>query len=87
MLAAGLEQEIYRYLPHSLENVKNCNDARRSLLKMSVDYTVELVWIMSKYNGCSRETIAQLLRTPTIRRYVATYQARIEELLKDFPPA
>ncbi|MGB3398983.1 MAG: ankyrin repeat domain-containing protein [Candidatus Deferrimicrobiaceae bacterium] len=63
------------------------NDARRSLLKMSVDYTVEFVWIMSKYNGCSRETIEQLLRTPTIHRHVAKYQPRIEELLKDFPPA
>ena len=57
------------------------NDARRSLLKMSVDYTVEFVWIMSKYDGCSRETIEQLLRTPTIRRHIAKHQPRIEELL------
>lgn len=26
------------------------NDARRSLLKMENDYTVEFVWIMNKYN-------------------------------------
>jgi hypothetical protein len=57
------------------------NDARRSLLKMSIDYTVEFVWIMSRYNGCSRETIEQLLRTPTIRRHIAKYQPRIDELL------
>ena len=62
------------------------NDARRSLLKMSVDYTVEFIWIMSKYNGCSRENIKQLLRTPAIRRHVAKSQPRIDELLKDFPP-
>jgi hypothetical protein len=63
------------------------NDARRSLLKMSVDYTVEIVWIMAKYDGCSRDTIEQLLRTPTIRRDVAKHQPRIQELLKEFPSA
>jgi hypothetical protein len=62
------------------------NDARRSLLKMSVDYTVELIWIMSKYDGCSREDIEQLLRTPAIRRHVAKYQSRIDEMLNEFPP-
>ena len=60
------------------------NDARRSLLKMSVDYTVEFVWIMSKYNACSRENIEQLIRTPAIRRLIAKHQSRINELLEDF---
>jgi len=60
------------------------NDARRSLLKMSVDYTVEFVWIMAKYACCSRDTVEQLLRMPTIRRHVAKHQPRIQELLKDF---
>jgi hypothetical protein len=63
------------------------DEARRSLLKMSVDYTVEFVWIMSKYDGCSRDTIEQLLRTPAIRRHITEYQPRIQELLKDFTPA
>jgi hypothetical protein len=62
------------------------NDARRSFLKMSVDYTVEFIWIMSKYNGCNRENIEQLLRTPAIRRHIAKYQSRINELIRDFPP-
>ncbi len=60
------------------------NDARRSLLKMSVDYTVEFVRIMSKYDACTRDTIEQLLRTPTIRQHVAKYQSRIQELIKRF---
>ncbi len=63
------------------------NDARRSLLKMSDDYTAEFIWIMSKYDGCSCENIEQLLRTPAIRRHVDRHQSRIDELLKDFPPA
>ena len=62
------------------------NDARRSLLKMRVDYTVEFAWIMAKYGGCTRDTMEHLLRTPTIRRHVAKYQTRIDELLTEFPP-
>ena len=40
---------------------------------------------MAKYDGCSRDTIEQLLRTPTIRRHLAKHQLRIQELLKEFP--
>lgn len=61
------------------------NDARRALLKMSVDYTVEFVWIMSKYEGCSLATIEQLLKTQAIRRHTARHKSRLDELLKDFP--
>jgi hypothetical protein len=35
------------------------DDTRRSLLKMSVDYTIEFVWIMAKYGSCDRDTIAE----------------------------
>jgi len=59
------------------------NDARRSLLKMRVDYTVEFVWIISRYQACSREDIEQLLRTPAIKKHIVKYQARINELLED----
>ncbi len=60
------------------------NDARRTFLKMSDDYIVEFVWIMSKHNACSRENIEQLIRTPAIRRHIAKHQARINELLEGF---
>jgi hypothetical protein len=36
------------------------NDARRCFLKMSNDYIVEFIWIMAKYNACSRENIEPL---------------------------
>ena len=58
--------------------------ARRALLRMKVDYTVELVWIMSKYNSCSRASLEQLLKAPTIRKHVAEKLPRITELLNDF---
>jgi len=60
------------------------NDARRALLKVKDEYTVEFAWIMATYNSCSRESIEQLLKTPTIRKHTAKYQARINELLKGF---
>jgi hypothetical protein len=47
------------------------NYARKALLKMSSDYTVEFIWIMSQYKACSREeanhytTLAQIEIIPT----------------------
>ena len=59
-------------------------DARRSLLKMKPDYTVEFIWIMSKYNACKREDIEELIRTPSIRSLISQNQQRINERIKDF---
>jgi hypothetical protein len=53
---------------------------------MKADYTVELVWIMSKYKSCNRTGLEQLLKTPTIRKHVAEKLPRINELLNEFPP-
>ena len=53
---------------------------------MKIDYKVELVWIMSKYISCSRTSLQQLLKTPTIRKHVAEKLPRINELLNEFPP-
>lgn len=57
------------------------NSARRSLLKLKPDYAMEFVWIMSKYKGCSRESIEQLLRTSTIKSHTSEHRARLQELL------
>jgi hypothetical protein len=63
------------------------NEARRSLLKMSPDYTVEFIWIMSKYNATTREKIEDLIRTPTIRALLYSHLSRIVELIETLPPA
>jgi hypothetical protein len=47
---------------------------------MKPDYTVEFVWIMSKYGACGREDIEELLRTQAIRTLTYNHQARINEL-------
>lgn len=47
-------------------------------------YTVEFIWIMSKYNACSRESIEQLIRTPTMRALLSAHQTRVKELVEAF---
>lgn len=60
------------------------NDARRSLLKMKSDYTVEFIWIMSKFSASTKENIEQLIRTPTMRALLSAHQTRINELVEAF---
>lgn len=55
--------------------------ARRSLLRMTPDYASEFVWIMSKYQGCSRKNMDSLLCTPSIREHVSSGLERLNELL------
>jgi hypothetical protein len=50
-------------------------------MKMNPDYTVEFIWIMSKYKACARGQIEELIRTPSIRALVAGHLTRIAELL------
>ena len=60
-------------------------EVRRSLLCMEPDYTVEFIWIMSKFKACSREDIKELIRTPAIRKLISKHQSRIDELVKLSP--
>ncbi len=57
------------------------NSARRSLLKMSPDYTVEFAWIMQKYGGCARDSVSDLIRTPTMKRHLSRHMGRLREIL------
>lgn len=59
--------------------------ARRSFLRLTSDYTVEFVWIMSKYRACRHDDVVELLRTPSIRSHTATHRARLNELLDAWP--
>ena len=57
-------------------------EARRALLRLLPDYTVEFIWIMSKYSACKRKDIEELIRTPAIRVLIRKHQARINELME-----
>ena len=58
-------------------------DARRSLLRLSPDYTMEFIWIMTKYNACKREDIAQLINSPKMRILLSTHLPRLKELIEE----
>jgi hypothetical protein len=60
------------------------NAVRRALLRMTPDYTVEFVWIMSKYNACKQEDLEKLLRAPALKFLVSKYATRINELQESF---
>ena len=51
---------------------------------MKPDYTVEFVWIMSKFNASTCKNIEQLIRTPMMRALLSTHQTRINELVEAF---
>jgi hypothetical protein len=70
-----------KWLPNDRSEI---SDARRSLLKMKPDYTVEFIWIMSKYNASRREDIEELIRTPSMRSLISQHRSRIDEFLKHF---
>lgn len=55
--------------------------ARRGLLKMTPDYTLEFVWIMAKYQSCTRESIKALLDSPTIKASLSEHRSKLAELL------
>jgi hypothetical protein len=60
-------------------------DARRSLLKLIPDYTVEFIWIMSRYNACNIEHCHQLLSTPAMKAHTSARRERIQEILAEWP--
>ena len=70
-----------KWIPAGIDEI---SQARRSLMKMSPDYSLEFIWIMSKYKACARNHIEELIRTPTIRALVSGHLPRIAELLDSY---
>ncbi|MEX0652531.1 MAG: ankyrin repeat domain-containing protein [Phycisphaeraceae bacterium] len=60
---------------------REVDSARRSLLRLKPDYTIEFVWIMGKYQACTVECVNDLLRTPAMKSHTAAYRARLQEIL------
>lgn len=51
---------------------------------MTPDYTMEFVWIMQKYNACEVDSVAELLRTPTIKSHAAEHRQRLNQILDNW---
>jgi hypothetical protein len=71
-----------RWIP---EDASSINHVRRSLLGVTADYTAEVVWIMAKYSGCARATVAALLRTPVMQAHVMDHYRRVNQLVERLP--
>ena len=56
--------------------------ARKSLMKMLPEYTVEFIDLMTRYRAASRADLEELIRTPTIKKLVGKYRRRINERLE-----
>jgi hypothetical protein len=63
------------------------NEARRSLLKLVPDYTLEFLWIMSKYDASSLESCRQLIASPSMKRHLAKNRDRVQQILAKWPTA
>lgn len=57
------------------------SDARRSLVKLTPEYTLEFVWIMSRYKACTKDVIVDLVRTPTMKRHMVQHSQKLQDLL------
>lgn len=57
---------------------------RRSLMQMTVDYTIEFVWIMAKYGACELAPLKELLGTPTMKSNTAAHRERLDILLQQW---
>lgn len=78
-----------KWIPHGKNQ---CNWLRRSLLRLSPEYTAEFVWIMSKYQACSKQDLQKLIGTPTMRTHILQLLPRINVLMSrmeqlEKPPA
>jgi hypothetical protein len=71
-----------RWIP---DDARQVSEARRSLIKLIPDYTLEFVWIMSKYQACTKDAILNLLRTPNMKSLLAAHKGRLEKLLSAWP--
>ena len=59
-------------------------EARRSFLRLKADYTVEFIWIMSRYKACKLQELEELIRTPAIKALISDHMKRVKELLDSF---
>jgi hypothetical protein len=63
----------------------NIKHARRSLLKLTADFTIEFAWIMSKYAACTKDCIQELIATPSMKAHLSQKWSRLQEILAAWP--
>ena len=71
-----------RWMP---EDENQMNQVRNSLLRLEPTYTVELVWIMAKFGGCTHSVIEALLNPRSIQKHLSWHIERAAELMARLP--
>lgn len=56
---------------------------RRDLLKLTPDYTVELIWILTGYSAARPEDMEELIKVPSMRKHIANHFSRINGLIQN----
>lgn len=57
------------------------NSIRKDLLCLDPTFTLEFIWIMSKYQACNKECVDQLLRTPKLKSHLSQHREQLSKLL------
>ena len=55
-----------KWMPNNRSEIA---EARRALLRLIPDYTVEFIWIMARYETCRRKDLEELIRTPAFANW------------------
>jgi hypothetical protein len=72
-----LARHCARWAPQDRRDIAS---SRKALLCMTPDYTIEFVWIMSKYKSCDLAHARELVRTPTMRNHIGQHAPRLAEI-------
>lgn len=54
---------------------------RRDLICLAPEYTMEFVWIMSKYKACSKNTVEKLLNNPKMKNHMSKQLVQLGKLI------
>lgn len=60
---------------------RDISSTRKYLLCLDPAFTLEFIWIMSKYQACSKECVEQLLRTPKVKSLLSKHREQLTKLL------
>jgi hypothetical protein len=60
-------------------------DLRKSMLKLRPPYILEFAWLMQRYGAARRRDVAELLRTPAMRRLLSDRLGRLNALVDGIP--
>ena len=62
------------------DNARELQSVRRYLYECEPDVTLELVQQLTKHKACSEDTLRELLRTPAMKKHLASEATRFHKL-------